>query len=257
MIIEAVALQLVSEIGQVDDNLRQLEQVVSSLDAGVDLVVVPELYNTGYDLDVLDLMGNELAEPRTGPTVTMTADLAHDLGATFVVGFLEVGEDGAVYDSAAIVSPGADPIVYRKTHLYPPEVARFRAGDELTTAVTPGGPLGVMICFEHAFPEIATSLALAGAQILAIPSAVPAGYEHVLTLRTRARAQDNQVFVVAANQSGNGFSGRSLIAGPRGEVLATADTGPTVLRATLDLDAIGAERSREPSLRTRRPDLYA
>lgn len=256
MTIEAVVLQLASSIGQVDDNLRQLEQVASSLKPPVDLVVLPELYNTGYDLDAIAVDGHSLAETRNGPTVALTAQLANSLGATFVVGFLEAGQDGGMFDSAAIVAPSKDPIVYRKTHLYPPEVALFGAGDELATATTPAGHLGVMICFEHAFPEIATTLALCGAQILAIPSAVALGYEHVLTLRTRCRAQDNQVFVLAANQAGNGFAGRSLIAGPRGEVLASAGTAKAVLRATLNLDRIGIEREREPSLRTRLPDLY-
>lgn len=257
MIVEAAALQLASAIGEVDDNLRQLGEVASALGREVDLVVAPELHNTGYDLDFLAAGGADLAEPRTGPTVSLIADLARELGATFVVGFLEAGEAGRVYDSAAVVAPTGVPMVYRKTHLYPPEEARFEAGGELTTADTSAGRLGVMICFEHAFPEIATSLALAGAQVLAVPSAVPVGYEHVLTLRTRARAQDNQVFVVAANQADNGFCGRSLIAGPRGEVIADAGTEPTVLRASLDLSRISEERDREPSLKTRRPDLYA
>ena len=76
------------------------------------------------------------------------------------------------------------------------------AGTELVVAPTPAGRLGMMICFEHAFPDVATALALRGAQILVIPSAVPFGYEHLLTLRTRARAQDNQVFAVGSNLAG-------------------------------------------------------
>jgi predicted amidohydrolase len=107
----------------------------------------------------------------------------------------------------------------------------------------------MMICFEHAFPDVATALALRGAQVLVIPSAVPFGYEHRLTLRTRARAQDNQVFAVGCNLAGDGFCGRSLVADPRGEVLAEAGTEETVLRAAI-------EREREPALRLRRPDLY-
>ena len=83
---------------------------------------------------------------------------------------------------------------------------------------------------------------------------MPFGYEHLLTLRTRARAQDNQMFAVGCNLAGDGFCGRSLVADPRGEVLAEAGTEETVLRAVLDLAAI--EREREPALRLRRPDLY-
>lgn len=116
--------------------------------------------------------------------------------------------------------------------------------------------LGPLICFEHAFPEVATTLALHGAEILVIPSAVPVGYEYLLRLRTRARAQDNQVFAVACNMAGRGFCGGSLVADPRGEVVAAGETGEMVLHARIDLAAIAAERQREPALDMRRPELY-
>ena len=95
-----------------------------------------------------------------------------------------------------------------------------------------------------------------GRKVIAIPSAVPFGFEYLLTLRTRARAQDNQVFVVASNLAGNGFCGGSLIVDPRGDVLASAGTEEAVLRATIDLGAIERERAQEPALRLRRPALY-
>jgi predicted amidohydrolase len=107
---------------------------------------------------------------------------------------------------------------------------------------------------EHAFPDVATALALEGAELLIIPSAVPYGYEHLLTLRTRARAQDNQLHAVAANLAGEVFCGGSLIVGPRRDVLAQAGTDDEVVRATIDLDEIA--REREPALALRRPELY-
>src|SRR4029453_1757225 len=151
-----------------------------------------------------------------------------------------------------------DLVRYRKSHLYPTESALFAAGTELVVAPTPAGRLGMMICFEHAFLDVATGLALVGAQILVIPSAVPFGYEHLLTLcpGAGAEAQDNQVFAVGCNLAGNGFCGRPLVADPRGEVLAEAGTEQTVVRAVLDLAAIEREREREPALRLPRPDLY-
>jgi predicted amidohydrolase len=187
--------------------------------------------------------------------VTLTRELAAETGATIVVGLLEQDGD-RLYDTAVVVAPEGTVVPYRKSHLYPPERSRFTAGDELLQVETPAGRLGVMICFEHAFPEIATALALEGAEVIAIPSAVPRGYEHLLTLRSRARAQDNQLFVVAANLAGNGFCGGSLIVDPRGEVLAHAGTSEETIRARLDLDAIAREREREPALRLRRPVLY-
>ena len=136
------------------------------------------------------------------------------------------------------------------------ELDCFTAGQALDTVASPAGLLGPMLYFEHAFPDIATTLALAGAQILVIPSAVPYGFEHLLELRTRARAQDNQVFAVGCNMVGHGFCGRSLVTDPTGEVVVSAGEAETVLRARLDLGAIEQERAREPALGLRRPELY-
>lgn len=255
MNVEVVALQLAARPGEPDRNRARLAAAIRSLDRRADLIVGPELLNSGYDLARIDGRGRELGESLDGPTVELAAALAAETGATLVIGVLE--RDGeTLYDSAVVVRPDGVLGRYRKTHLYPAERARFAAGDHLTTIPTPAGRLGPMICFDHAFPEIATALALADAQILVIPSAVPFGHEDLLSLRTRARAQDNQVFAVAANLVGGEFCGRSLIVGPRGEVLATAGVEETAIRASLDLGAIERERQREPALRLRRPELY-
>jgi predicted amidohydrolase len=253
--IEVVALQLAARTGDLESNRARFATAVRERCRGADLIVAPELVSAGYDLAEIDRRGDELAEPLDGPTGRLTATLAAELEATIVVGLLERAGD-LLYDTAAVVTPDGAVTGYRKSHLYPPEASRFAAGDELLTLPTPIGRLGLMICFEHAFPEIATALALQDAQILAIPSAVPLGYEHLLTLRTRARAQDNQVFAIASNLAGNGFCGSSLIVDPRGDVLAAAGAEEAVIRARIDLDAIEREREREPALRLRRPDLY-
>lgn len=256
MKIVAVALQLSATFADVDGNRARLADAIHAVDGDVDLIVTPEMCITGYDLDGLSAMGHQLAEPIDGPTVALATSLAAARSCTLVVGILEVGDDGSRYDTAVIITADGSVVPYRKTHLYPPEYARFAPGDRLFTIPTPAGRLGTLICFEHAFPEVATTLALDGAQTLAIPSAVPNGFDHLLPVRNRARAQDNQVFVVACNLTGNGFCGRSMIVDPRGDVLAEAGLEPTALRATLDLGAIELERQREPALRLRRPELY-
>jgi len=253
--IDVVVLQMAARPGERSANVDHLAELVCRHADGAELVVAPELVTSGYDLDVLARRGWELAEPLDGPTAGRVAELATQTGATLVFGMLE--RDGDVlYDTAVVATPDGRLVPYRKSHLYPTESELFAAGTELVVAPTPAGRLGMMICFEHAFPDVATALALRDAQILVIPSAVPFGYEHLLTLRTRARAQDNQVFAVGCNLAGNGFCGRSLVADPRGEVLAEAGTEETVLRAVLDLAAIDREREREPALRLRQPDLY-
>jgi predicted amidohydrolase len=253
--LEVAALQLEAVPGDRNRNLERFERAVREDCGGVDLIVTPELLNVGYDLDRIGRNPDGLAESLDGPTVTLARRLAHECGATIVIGLLERDGD-RLHDSAAIVDSSGTVATYRKSHLYPPERESFAAGDRLLLVPTTSGRLGVMICFEHAFPEIATALALDGAEILTIPSAVPFGYEYLLTLRTRARAQDNQLFVVACNLAGNGFCGGSLIVDPRGEVLARAGTGEETIRATIDLETIEREREREPALRLRRPALY-
>lgn len=254
--IEAAALQMASKPGDADGNRQRYAEAVRALDGRAQLIVTPELAISGYDLELVDEQGDSLGEPLDGPSVSVTVDLARSAGATIVLGLLERHTEGGLYDTAVIVTPDGDVTPYRKSHLYPAEAPRFLAGDKLYTVDSPAGRLGPLICFEHAFPAIATTLAMQGAQILVIPSAVPLGYEYLLALRSRARAQDNQVFAIACNQTGNGFCGNSLIADPRGAVLAHAGAEQTTLCATLDLSAIGREREQEPALRLHRPGLY-
>ncbi|MFE9691885.1 carbon-nitrogen hydrolase family protein [Micromonospora sp. NPDC005806] len=254
-VLDVVALQLAAKPGDVTGNVERLLAAMRTQCVGADLVITPELVTTGYDLAIIDQRGAELAEPLDGPTVTAVTEEAQRLGTTVVLGLLERDGD-ALYDTAVVVVPDGTVHPFRKTHLYPPERLRFAAGNSLLTIDTPAGRLGPLICFEHAFPELATTLALAGAQILVIPSAVPFGYEYLLTLRTRARAQDNQVFAVACNLTGGDYCGRSLIVDPRGEVLAEAGVAEEALRARIDLAAIARERDREPALRMRRAEMY-
>jgi predicted amidohydrolase len=120
---------------------------------------------------------------------------------------------------------------------------------------------GIAICFEHAFPQIFMMLALHGAQVVFIPSAVPVGYEYLLNLRTRARAQDNQIFVVAANRWGTDgtvtYCGQSKIVNPRGEIIAEAGASENrMIAAECNLNLILKERTQEPVFRCLRPDLY-
>ena len=159
--------------GERSANVDHLAELVCRHADGAELVVAPELVTSGYDLDVLARRGRELAEPLDGPSAARVSELATETGATLVFGMLE--RDGDVrYDTAVVAAPGGRLVPYRKSHLYPTESALFAAGTELVVAPTPAGRLGMMICFEHAFPDVATALALRGA---------PVSYTH-LTLPT-------------------------------------------------------------------------
>ncbi len=247
-------------LGDVATNLAVATGRLRELAGRAGLAVFPELFTTGYNREALDHA--RLAEPvPDGPTVSALRAAAAESGVG-VVGTILERSGAAVYDTAIVID-GAGQFVaaYRKSHLYPAERELFEAGDQIVVAAVGDRiRLGLAICFEHAFPEIFAELALAGANLIAIPSAVPEGYEYLLDLRSRARAQDNQVYVAAANLGGSDgrtrWCGGSLVAGPRGDVLAAAGTGEEIILAALDLSRIDAERRQEPVFLNRRPELY-
>ncbi|MEA3485359.1 MAG: carbon-nitrogen hydrolase family protein, partial [Candidatus Aerophobetes bacterium] len=120
---------------------------------------------------------------------------------------------------------------------------------------------GMAICYDHAFPELFRVLSLKGAQIVFILSAVPRGYEYLLNLRARARAQDNQLFIVHVNRVGKEgdvqYCGLSKVVDPKGEVLAEACAAQEeVLSVELNLDLILKEKRQERVLRSLRPEIY-
>ena len=254
------AVQMACSVGEKEKNLSRALELLNRLPSGVEIVCLPELFNTGYHLGTVGEKLAELAEPVPGPTTQRMAEVARVRGLGIVGGIVERAGD-AFYDSAFLIDPNGRLVgVHRKTHLYPPERAYFQPGEGLETFELCGTRVGVAICFEHAFPPIFTTLALKGAQVIFIPSAVPVGYEYLLDLRTRARAQDNQLFVVATNLTGeNGetqFCGRSQIVSPKGEVLAKAGREEGAVVAQLDLSLIERERRQEPVLSLLRPELY-
>jgi predicted amidohydrolase len=254
--VQVGVVQQVMPVGDPAGSRTRLAELVEQ-HREIDLLVFPELWITGYDLAVLAARSADLAEhATTGPTALLVRELSLRHRLTIVVGFLERADDGKLYDSLLIAAPGRPLSAYRKSHLFPAEKPVFTAGHELPVVATPAGALGPQICFEHAFPAISTTQALAGAEILVIPSAVGDDHEHLIEVRTRARAQDNQVFAIAANSNSPGFCGHSMVVDPRGRVLAAAGHEDVVLHATLDLSEIPAERGREPSLGMGRPDLY-
>lgn len=252
--------QTAPHVGAVDHNLADAERRIGSLAGRADLVLFPELFTTGYRREGME--HRSLAEPiPDGPTVRRLCASAREAGLA-VVGTILEHEGDAVFDTAVCIgSDGELAARYRKTHLYPAETPFFDAGHELVLTTLGGVRIGLAICFEHAFPEIFTSLALRGASLILIPSAVPVGYEHLLELRTRARAQDNQLFVAAANLVGfdgvTEWCGGSAVVNPRGEVIAHAGSNAEAeIVAELDLAMVTAERQQEPALAWRRPELY-
>ena len=217
---------------------------------GADLVVLPELANSGCDLGSRHQALDLAEEIPGGPTVRAWREEAEGSGVCVVVGMLEREGDN-LYNSAVLLGPGVLGR-YRKTHLWDREKLLYEPGRELPVFDTPLGRIGVLICYDAWFPEAARTLALKGAQILCLPSNAPddwvpetrrLGDLTMLDVHCIAAANANRVFVAAANRVGDGYLGRSCIVDVTGGVLALAGASEVELvSAELDPARARAEK---------------
>lgn len=224
---------------------------------GADLVVLPELWATGYFH--FDRYRAE-AEPLDGPTVTALAAVASRLGVHLVGGsIVERTPDGLANTCLVFDPSGALVHTYRKVHLfaYGSEEARLLIpGQAVGTALGPGCIMGVTTCYDLRFPEIFRLLVADGAEVLVVPAAWPAERVAHWRLLLRARAVENQAVVVGCNgtgeQRGTTLGGHSAVVDPWGTVLAEAGAGEEVVEATVDLASLRRLRAEFPVLAQRR-----
>lgn len=219
-----------------------------------DLVVLPELWpNGGFSYDTWE--GG--AETLDGPVVTALRGAARDIGATVHMGSLVERDDaGRLFNTSVLLGSGGDVLAtYRKVHL-------FGFGDGEPKLMTAGdGPVvhgryGLATCYDLRFPEMFRALLDGGAEVVLLPAAWPAKRVGHWQLLARARAVENQSYVVACNTAGTHagvrMGGRSAVVDPWGEVLAEAGDGEEVLAVELDLDHLRTTRTSFPVLADRR-----
>lgn len=224
-------LQFAPTYLDVTSNLKRVGDLLPGTDA--DLIVLPELFTSGYFFQSQDDLAR-VAEPiPDGPTTDRLKSWAKTLGATIVAGLAE-RDGGTFYNSAAIVSPEGYQGTYRKVHLYYKEKTLFAPGGdgfavyELSDRAGASYTLGVMVCFDWYFPEAARSLALQGADIIAHPSNL---VRPDCPRSMPIRALENHVYTITANRYGSEtsdgetltFIGQSEICDPEGQVLVRAD----------------------------------
>jgi len=266
----AAAVQLTSTHDK-PHNLRTADRLTREAAAdGAELIVLPEKFN---------LLGtpehyHEGAEELDGPTITWARATAAELRVDLVAGSIVERREGRDKFSNTSVHVGPDGEVrgvYRKIHMFDVvvdgveyrESASEEAGSEIVVSETGGGSgLGLSVCYDLRFPELFRILALRGARIIALPAAFTkaTGRAHWEIL-VRARAIENQAFVVAADQIGTHPEGKqshggSLIVDPWGQVLARAPDQECFVAADLDLSRQDEIRDELPSLRNRMPATY-
>ena len=246
-------------LGNVAANLRIIDaQAGKAAGRGAAVVVFPELFLTGYNLGDRVLA---LAEPVDGPSLRALAAIAETHRIAVVCGYAE-RSGTAVYNGAVLIDDaGITRLNHRKLHLWAETEQRlFSPGSTLAVAQLGDLTVGLLICYDVEFPEVARSLALQGADLILVPTALPARFHRLPHVVIPARAFENQVYMAYANRCGEeaglAYLGSSTIAGPDATVLAQAGTDPALLIAKIDPAAHAASRAENPYLTDRRPALY-
>lgn len=262
------------QLNSTEDTERNLEKADlltrDAISRGAELVVLPEKWTVLGSAEQLEAG----AQPLDGPAISWAQSTARELGVEIVAGSIaeRVPELEKNRNTSVHVGPdGQVRAVYHKLHMFDVEIdgvlyaesAQERAGEEVVVSpLTNGTGLGMTICYDLRFPELYRMLAASGAEIISVPSAftVPTTRDHWEIL-LRARAIENQCFMVAANQIGShggGYrsGGRSMIVDPWGIVLASAPDAEGAVVAELDFEQLQAIRRRIPVLSHRREDVY-
>lgn len=265
----AAAVQMSSSPDK-DGNKDVAERLIrSAAGSGARLVALPEMWSC-YGLDEAY---RAAAETIPGPTTEFLAALSRELGLHLLGGSILESVEGAekMYNTSALFDPsGKMTAVYRKIHLFDVkapdreylESASMAPGSEAVTAGAGETKIGLSVCYDLRFPELYRALALDGAEVLTVPSAftLQTGKDH-WELLLRARAVENQAYVIAPNQwgrsaDGRSIYGRSMIVDPWGTVLSTCPDRDGYALAELDFGFLRRFRADFPSLANRRPEAY-
>ncbi|MEQ5126808.1 hydrolase [Providencia sp. wls1943] len=263
--VKVALAQFDSELGNKIGNLQRMAQLCEqAASQGAKLICFPELSTTGYRGDLLSTQLWDLSDFDGSETYCLFSQLASRLDITIVAGFAERGERlGEVYNSVGVWNPGCENIsgVFRKVHAFGIEKQWFKSGDTFPVFDTPIGKIGVMICYDMGFPEVARILTLQGAELLIAPSAWCIQDRDMWNINTACRALENGTHLLAVNRWGHEedlhLFGGSKIMGPRGQVLCEASCEQEqLLVGEIDFRLQAHTRLNVPYLRDRKPLDY-
>jgi predicted amidohydrolase len=269
----ASAVQITAVDGEKEATIDKMERLLDVAgERGSDLVVLPELW-TGLGFSD-ETIYKEIAEPFPGPVTDILAGKARKYGMYIAGSMYEDAGDDTYYNSVPLISPEGEIIgIYRKTHLFDApnrtdiapgiiESRKVKAGGKIEVHGTNLARIGLSVCSDLRFPEVYREMALNGAEVLICASAFLSPRIDHWEFFLRARATENQAFVVASGQygvepkSGVAFVGRSMIVDPWGVIVATASDTEDCVTAPIDLDFIHEVRDRYPLMTQRRPEIY-
>lgn len=260
MLLTIALAQLKGTLFDKSSNLnRILSTIKTSRDKGVDYILFPELFLTGYFIQ--DQL-KDLAEPIDGESMRIIQEQALETGVGVIIGFPEIWRN-RYYNSAAMIGKdGQMKGVYRKVHLFDHEQDCFTPGQEFPIFETEAGQLAIMMTFDQEFPEMARIYAMKGAKVILVLNAHNVPFEPHQEIFLKARALENQMYIAAANKVGlekNAlFFGKSAVISPEGHILVEGGNNEELIVITLDLADVNRIREEQPMkyLEARRGKLY-
>ncbi|MDR6165396.1 carbon-nitrogen hydrolase family protein [Pseudomonas fluorescens] len=241
-------------------NLHRLHQVAMQA-KGADLLVLPEMFITGYNIGAEAV--STLAEVYNGEWAQQIGRIAKAAGLAIVYGYPERTAEGHIYNAVQLIDAHGERLCnYRKSHLFGDlDRSMFSPGEaELPVVELDGWKLGFLICYDLEFPENARRLALAGAELIVVPTANMIPFDFVADVTVRARAFENQCYVAYANYCGHEgdiqYCGQSSVAAPDGSRIALAGLDEALIVGELDRQLMNDSRQANRYLSDRRPELY-
>ncbi|MGE5485415.1 MAG: carbon-nitrogen family hydrolase [Ignavibacteriales bacterium] len=241
------------------ESFVRLAGEAASLKPPPDVIVFPEMWNTGYSLENI----RDLADRDGEPTRTIASRLCRRFGVNIIAGSIADLRDGRVFNTAYVFDrDGKEAGCYSKIHRFRPmeEHKYLEAGDRSFVFDLDGIRCGLVICYDIRFPELARGMALKDAAVMFVPAQWPHPRVHHWKVLQMARAIENQMYVVGCNRVGESagleFFGSSMVSDPWGEVVAEAGQGEQIIVADVDLSLVERVRRTIPVFVDRRPDVY-
>jgi len=252
-----------------EENIRKARSAVRwAAEQGAEMAILPEMWHCPYSNQYFP----QYAEEGIGPTRQALIEMAKDNKLWLVGGSIPECADGKIYNTSFVYDPAGNEVArHRKVHLFDIDVKggqrffeseTFTPGDQITTFETPWGKMGLCICFDMRFPELARVMALEGAQAVLVPAAfnMTTGPAHWETM-FRQRAVDNQIFTVGVSPARDEQDvyvayGNSIVVDPWGTVIARMDGSEDYRIVELDMSRIADIRAQLPLMSARRTDLY-
>lgn len=244
-----------NKTANVEQGLKLLEKAVK----GQDVVLLPEIWTTGYSLSRLE----EEAEEINGPLVKRMQELAKMYACNIVGGSIPLRYDGKIHNTSVIINKNGEILhLYSKTHLFGlfKEERFFAAGNDFSLYELDGELCGSAICYDLRFPELFRRLAMDGAKIIFVPAEWPEPRGEVWRLLAQARAVENQTYICAVNCvgtfKGERFYGHSMLIAPTGEIIVEGGNNEEILYGEVEFDLIDKLRKRINALEDVRPELF-